>query len=485
MPLRGRGAALLLVGALVAGLFLALLLGGCSPETSPTASSAGAGPKSTEASPFQSTSSTTVAPSGPAATAVSTQSREILAKAIAQAEKQDMKATVMSLLGARTDFFYNASGWMAEMVPERPLPGEAPSGPAAGRFQDRFFWLTSFEGEERIVATSGDEMVRLWRDRTVCRQETERGIRLLVQMLVSSPLEQLKYLESTEEPQELPGGGWRVKGTLRLFDIVNDTVSRFGDGARLVEDPYDLYQAITTVTLDVDASGAPTRSVSQLEAEVEGQRVQPFESQWTSSAAQPPSLSEDALSLGEVVAEPWPTGWMPSYSLPAPKPTAASLTAYLRQQEEYLASALRELGHAEMRGLVTFAEPLDDRAALAVVGTPNLRREYLEWVTSDGEQGRTSGCVAKTAEEVRKIFYPQEPGGHVQLVGVGLIGAHRDYPLIADNPAVLLVDLGPVPKLIPLIKKGESVIGQPTRGFYWLWKEAGSPTMFWPQTQGE
>ncbi len=129
-----------------------------------------------------------------------------------------------------------------------------------------------------------------------------------------------------------------------------------------------------------------------------------------------------------------------------------------------------------MRGLATFKEPLDDPAAASTVGTNNLRIEYLEWETKDGQRGRNAACVAKTDEAVRELFFPDKEIGYVRLVAVGLIGSHRDYVAIGHDPKVLLIDLGPVPQLIPLIKKGKSVIGQPTRGLYWIWKAAGSPT---------
>ena len=128
-----------------------------------------------------------------------------------------------------------------------------------------------------------------------------------------------------------------------------------------------------------------------------------------------------------------------------------------------------------MRGLVTFKEPLDGASATSTVGTNNLQIEYLEWETRDGQRGRNSAFVAKTAQAVREVFFPDKESGYVRLVAVGLIGPHRDYVGISQNPNVLCVDLGLVPQLIPLIKKAKSVIGKPTRGLYWIWKAAGSP----------
>ncbi len=61
---------------------------------------------------------------------------------------------------------------------------------------------------------------------------------------------------------------------------------------------------------------------------------------WQKRTSQPEFPLADFLPLAIVVAEPWPTEWMPSYEIAAPQPTAASAVTYIKQQRKYLTQAI-------------------------------------------------------------------------------------------------------------------------------------------------
>lgn len=404
---------------------------------------------------------------------------EVLAEALAILETSPMDATAPSLLGAQTVYSYGRDGWEAEIVSESPPPGTIQPGPQAGQKGDTYFWPQSFEGKTRIVTATATEMARILGDKTVCWTNAHQVLGgYLANLMLFDPREQLQHMETAGDIVPLPDGGKQIQGTVVPTEILSPVAQLLGaDWERTASGPPELYSAIIRITLDVDNEGAPTKMDWRSDAISEGQQMPRITVTWQRRASQPEFPLADSLPLATVVAEPWPTSWIPSYTVPAPQPTPVSARTYIKQQREYLTQAVAQLGDAQMRGLVTFKEPLDGATAAATVGTNNLHVEYLEWATSDGQRGRNAACVAKTAEAVRELFFPDKDQGYVRLVAVGLIGSHRDYVGISKDPKVLLVDLGPVPQLIPLIKEGKSVIGQSTRGFYWIWKEAGSPRL--------
>jgi hypothetical protein len=447
-----------------------------SSDTTTTMSGTSATLPSTSTSSLNTSTST---PNTSTSVAGDAAANQVLAKAVSAVGLRPMDAEVPGLFrGVRTVYSFGRDGWTAQSFPQGGQPAGTQVGPQAGAKGDMYFLLQSFEGTSRIVTATTAEMERMSTDKTLFWSGAGKGAtEFLIGVLLDNPLEQLKHMDTMGLPVALPNGGQRIQGTVMPLDLVRPQMAMLGaDWERTHPDAWEFWSATIKITLDVDRDGTPTRMEMQSDAVIDGHQVPLVTVQWQMRASQPEFPLADSLPLATVVAEPWPTDWMPSYKIAAPQSTAASVAAYIKQQRKYLTEAIEQLGDAQMRGLVTFKEPLDGATAASTVGTNNLRIEYLEWETEDGQRGRSSAFVAKTAEAVREVFFPDKESGYVRLVAVGLIGSHRDYVGISRNPKVLCVDLGPVPQLIPLIKKAKSVIGQPTRGLYWIWKAAGSPT---------
>jgi hypothetical protein len=403
----------------------------------------------------------------------------VISRAVELARTLPMEAALETGAEQPWTFFFAQSGWLLQTQdPQRAAPRTA-----MGRKGDLYFWTTAFEGEQRIVTSTLEELGSLYHDKTVpngrVRQNPFIGGEFLTVLQLFNPVDDLALAEARGEPEHLPAGGERVRAELQPFALIKPLLEPFDvtdpdSLQRLQILPPELLMTPIDLVLEVDKDGAPVKLVATSRAILEGSPAQPLTFDWHRAA--PPSFPlADALDFATVLAEPWPTDWMPAYRLQPPQPTKTSVQAYLKQQRDNLALALQKMKWPEMRALVTFRRPLDDATATSIASGPNLRVEYLEWETTDGKRGSTSAMVAKTTEKIRQVFYPDKPAGYVRLVAVGLIGRFTDYEPISKNPDVLLVDLGPVPDLIDPLLAGESVIGEPTRGLYWIWVQAGRP----------
>ncbi|MCL4466021.1 MAG: hypothetical protein M1389_08335 [Chloroflexi bacterium] len=402
-------------------------------------------------------------------------------RAVELAQTLPMQAALETGREQPWTFFFAKDGWLLQSEdPQRSAPRTV-----MGRSGDLYFWTIAFEGEERIVTATLAELGTLYHDKKLPsnRVLSDSFVRAWSGfVLMFNPLETLSHAQATGPLERLSAGGQRaraevepwalLKSFLEEFDITDPTdpssLAKVGLWPEVLTSPIDL-------VLEVDKDGAPTKLVATYRGTVEGSPAQPRVFNWRRLPAPPSFPLADALDFATVVAEPWPTGWMPAYRLRPPQPTRESVEAYLEQQRGYLALALEKMKWPEMRGLVTFRRPLADDTARSIASGPNLRVEYLEWETTNGKHGNTSTFVAKNTEKIREVFYPDKPTGYVRLVAVGMIGRFTDYEPISKNPDVLLVDLGPVPEMIDPLLEGKSLIGEPTRGLYQMWVQAGRP----------